>query len=47
MRAEVVQAILREVRARTGVDFSRYRPATVERRIANRMISVGAESPER
>jgi chemotaxis protein methyltransferase CheR/two-component system CheB/CheR fusion protein len=39
-------AILGLVRKRTGVDFSRYRAATVERRIANRMISVGAGSYE-
>ncbi|MDP2275135.1 MAG: protein-glutamate O-methyltransferase CheR [Archangium sp.] len=39
-----LDAILGLVRQRTGVDFSRYREATVERRVANRMISVGARS---
>lgn len=43
MTAEL-DAILGLVRKRTGVDFSRYRKATVERRVANRMISVGARS---
>ncbi len=38
--SEVVEA----VRCRTGVDFSRYRRATVVRRIHNRMISAGIES---
>lgn len=37
-----IAPILREMRWRTGVDFSRYRPATVRRRIHNRMIAVGA-----
>lgn len=39
-----LDAILGLVRQRTGVDFSRYREATVERRVANRMISVGART---
>jgi chemotaxis methyl-accepting protein methylase len=34
-----VDAVLSIVRERTGVDFARYRRATIERRIANRMIS--------
>lgn len=34
-------AILRAVHARSGTDLSCYRPATVERRIQNRMISLG------
>jgi chemotaxis protein methyltransferase CheR/two-component system CheB/CheR fusion protein len=46
MPPELMGAILGLVRSRTGVDFSRYRAATVERRIANRMISVGAGSFE-
>ena len=46
MQPEVVGAILDVLRQRTGVDFSRYRCATVQRRIANRMISVGVESPD-
>ena len=44
MQAEPVGAILAVLRSRTGVDFSRYRAATIERRIANRMLSVGARS---
>lgn len=36
-----IQPILAELRWRTGVDFSRYRPATIRRRVHNRMISVG------
>jgi chemotaxis methyl-accepting protein methylase len=39
-----VASILAVLRERTGTDFSRYRAATVHRRILNRMISVGAES---
>ena len=38
--------ILAEVRKRTGMDFSRYRAATVQRRIANRMISLRIASWE-
>ena len=34
-------AILRTVQSRSGADFSCYRPATVERRIHNRMASLG------
>lgn len=37
-----IQPILAELRWRTGVDFSRYRPATIRRRVHNRMMSVGA-----
>jgi chemotaxis methyl-accepting protein methylase len=39
-------AILMLVRERTGLDLSRYRPATIHRRIRNRMISVGAANLE-
>ncbi len=39
-------AILDVLRARTGIDFSRYRPATVRRRVLNRMISAHAETFE-
>lgn len=39
--AAEILPILAELRGRTGVDFSRYRTATVRRRIHNRMISVG------
>jgi chemotaxis protein methyltransferase CheR len=46
VQTEGVGAILGVLRQRTGVDFSRYRAATVRRRILNRMISVGAESFE-
>jgi chemotaxis methyl-accepting protein methylase len=42
---EVTEAILAVVRSITGVDFSAYRPSTVERRILNRMITVGFASP--
>jgi chemotaxis protein methyltransferase CheR len=41
-----VSSILSLLRERTGADFSRYRVATVHRRILNRMISVGAASLE-
>ncbi|HKO87523.1 MAG TPA: protein-glutamate O-methyltransferase CheR [Burkholderiales bacterium] len=40
----VVDDIIALVRDRTGVDFSVYRRTTVQRRIGNRMISVGAAS---
>ena len=33
-----VRAVLRAVRAVTGVDFSHYKPATLQRRIARRML---------
>lgn len=43
----LVGAILAVLHARTGCDFSRYRPATVYRRIRNRMIALGiATLPE-
>lgn len=35
-------AVIQLVRERVGVDFSQYRPATIERRIRNRMLAVGA-----
>jgi chemotaxis methyl-accepting protein methylase len=41
-----VREILAELRRRTGMDFSGYRRSTVERRIANRMVSVGVDSHE-
>lgn len=41
---QALASILAEMRERTGVDFSRYRPGTVERRIGNRMISLRMES---
>ncbi len=37
-------SVLTIVRQRTGADFDGYRPATIGRRVANRMISVGATS---
>lgn len=40
----LVHAILAVLRERTGCDFSRYRPATVYRRIRNRMIALGIAS---
>lgn len=36
-----VAAIVALVRARTGLDFDRYRPGTVGRRIVNRMVALG------
>lgn len=39
-----LQAILRELHRRTGVDLSLHRPATIRRRIWNRMLSVQATS---
>src|SRR5690606_32339232 len=42
--ASVVDDIIALVRHRTGIDFSQYRRTTVERRIGNRMISIGAAS---
>jgi chemotaxis methyl-accepting protein methylase len=41
---DAVLSILAVLRERMGTDFTRYRAATVQRRIANRMISVGAAS---
>lgn len=41
---ETISAILAVLRDRTGVDFSRYRPATIRRRIRNRMILLGVQS---
>jgi two-component system CheB/CheR fusion protein len=35
---KLLQAIFAQVRARTGQDFSRYKPATVLRRIGRRML---------
>lgn len=40
----VISTIIAILRARTGADFSRLRPATVQRRILNRMISIGTDS---
>lgn len=40
----IVDDIIAVVRQRTGIDFSQYRRATIERRIGNRMISIGASS---
>jgi chemotaxis methyl-accepting protein methylase len=39
---EFVATVLNIVRERTGVDFSSYRPAMLERRIANRLSAAGA-----
>jgi chemotaxis protein methyltransferase CheR len=41
--SEKIAAIVSALHGQTGVDFSRYRPATVHRRIRNRMISVGTD----
>lgn len=42
--ARAVEEIIALVHARTGVDFGLYRRATIQRRIGNRMISLGAHS---
>jgi hypothetical protein len=42
--ADAVADILAELRRHTGMDFSGYRRPTVERRIANRMMSLGIVS---
>jgi len=42
--ARIVDDIIAVVRDRTGVDFSLYRRATIQRRIGNRMISIGEPS---
>lgn len=41
----VLREILRVLLERTGVDVCQYRPATVQRRIMNRMISLGIPTP--
>lgn len=41
--SEKISAIVSVLHGRTGVDFSRYRPATVQRRIRNRMMSLGTD----
>lgn len=38
----LTEAVLQVVRDRVGVDFSQYRPATMQRRLRNRMLAVGA-----
>jgi chemotaxis methyl-accepting protein methylase len=43
---EPVEPVLAAVREAIGLDFSCYRPATVRRRIRNRMLMVGAETIE-
>lgn len=40
----VIAAILETVRERTGVDFSGYRPATVRRRLHNRMLGLSVST---
>ncbi len=40
-----VDEILNLIRRRTGIDFGRYRPTTVHRRIVNRMSSAGLVEP--
>lgn len=40
----IISAILARLAERTGCDFAGYRPATVHRRIRNRMISLGIVS---
>jgi chemotaxis methyl-accepting protein methylase len=45
--AAVLQSIFATVRARTGVDFACYRAPMVERRVLNRMTTLGVKSIER
>jgi chemotaxis methyl-accepting protein methylase len=42
---ETLSVVLQLVRDRTGVDFSQYRRATVERRVHNHMVSIGTPAP--
>jgi chemotaxis methyl-accepting protein methylase len=42
-----VAEVLGALRAHTAVDFSRYRPTTVHRRLANRMRALGVETLDR
>lgn len=46
MGGHLTDVVLDLVRERVGVDFSQYRASTIERRIRNRMLSVGASSLE-
>ena len=43
---EIVTALIASLRQHTGVDVSEHRRATVQRRIANRMISAHVTDPE-
>lgn len=42
---DTIPAVLELVRQRTGVDFSRYREATVQRRVQNHMVATGMSAP--
>lgn len=42
---ETLPAVLDLVRSRTGVDFTRYRVATMQRRVQNHMVSTGLSAP--
>lgn len=42
---ETLPVVLQLVRDRTGVDFSQYREATMQRRVQNHMVSLGATVP--
>jgi len=42
---EVLQPILRKLLEKTGVDFSGYRPGTLQRRVARRMALLGVTDP--
>jgi chemotaxis protein methyltransferase CheR len=44
MKESQIEDVLSVLRKRTGVDFSRYRAPTVQRRILNRMLSIRAAS---
>jgi two-component system CheB/CheR fusion protein len=45
LNADLLRRILAHVRVRTGHDFSKYKRATILRRIARRMQVTRAESP--
>jgi two-component system CheB/CheR fusion protein len=41
-----LRTFLADLRARSGIDFSQYKPATIQRRLQRRMVAVGARSLE-
>jgi chemotaxis methyl-accepting protein methylase len=45
-QADLIDAIVQELLNRTGIDFSEHRRTTIERRIANRMISLRSPAYE-
>lgn len=40
--APAFQALLEQVRLRSGIDFRRYKPATIQRRLQRRLVATGA-----